>query len=293
MRVLRYQIAKKNIGVPFELTREQKILLMPVGDIHFGSEKWPEEKMVNHLRWGMDRGATFLGMGDYFDFASFSQRLILKQLRDSSRKEIEGMIELKIQSLLDLIYFTKGHWIGLVEGHHFWEFADGTTSDQRLCKALECEFLGTSGLIRLSYDNVSSHHPEADCIVYLHHGLGAPRTSGGHLNRVEDLLKWIDADIYLMGHSHSKVSSPIDRQYVSPDGIHYHRTKVMARTGGWLTGYVSNGTLGLDEPAWESRGTYVEQKLLMPSAMGGLAFGIGYELISGSKYYRPTIHYSV
>lgn len=294
--MIRYRHIFTPVGqdVPFKLTSNQKMMLMPVGDIHFMSKGWPRQKFKDHLSWGMDRGAHFLGMGEYLDFTSASQRALMAPLRDHVREQISEQIDERVLEFYEMISFTKGRWIGLLEGDHFWTYEDGTTCDQKLCQLLGVPFLGVDAIIRLSSVDAPEDHPEADVTVYAHHGIGSARTQGGHLHRIEDLLKWISADIYLMGHTHAKVSAAIDRQFISPDGFHYHRTTIVARTGGWFRGYLSHEPLDLSEPAAKSRGTYVEKKAYTPSAMGGLCFGIGYEKVDEeSKYYRPTIHYSV
>jgi len=273
------------------VTKNQKILLMPLGDIHEGSEDWPKKKFVEHLKWGIDKGATFLGMGDPFDFTSDSQRAIMAPLRESTKKQLDDFVRERVEKFAELIAFTEGRWIGMLEGNHSWQFQNGRTTDQLLCERLGCEFFGTSAFIRVAFG--VQYHPEADCTIFVHHGIGGGRTVGGHLNRLEDLLKWIEADIYLMGHVHSKVNDPIDRQYIGPDGTHYHRTKLMARTGGWLRGYASSPPKEITAPAIESRGSYVEKHAMMPTSMGGLAIGIGYDRIEHSRYYRPTIHIQI
>lgn len=280
--------------VVFVLARNQQAILMPVGDVHFGTLDFPTEKFVTHFRWGMDRGAWFLGMGEYLDSASYSQRAIYNQLRDSEKIKEDDKIRKQADELLGLIGFTKGRWIGLIEGDHRWDFVTGRSVDQYIARGLGCDFLGTSTLLRLKLDHIVPRgHDEADCIVYAHHGVGSSQTAGGQLNKPESLLKWIAADIYLMGHTHAKLADPIDQQCITPDGVLYHRTKIIARTGGWLAAYTATEPLDLDAPVTESRGTYVEQRALMPSAMGGLCFGIGVEQIEGSKYFRPALHFSV
>lgn len=178
MIITSFRARKEKPSIPFILAENQQILLMPVGDIHEGSSGWPEDKVIGHLEWGMERGATFLGMGEFCDFTSGSQRAIAQQFRGSTKEELDDMIRSRLRTFLDLIKFTRGRWIGLLEGHHFWQFADGTTSDQFLCMGLDCHFLGTSALVRMNQH--IAKHPEADCIVYCHHGSGAGRTLGGN-----------------------------------------------------------------------------------------------------------------
>lgn len=293
MIVKTYLLPKHKQKVPFELTRGQRAMLVPIGDIHWGADDFPLGKLRTHIQWCMDRGAVFLGMGDYLDFTSATQRAIMRGLRGSTMKSMGAYLKESADELFEILEPTKGRWLGLLEGNHSWEFENGTSIDQYLAGKLKADFLGTSAMIRLVFRDTPKGHPEAEARVFCHHGTGGGRRQGGHLHRLEDLVVGFDADIYLMGHSHGKQSAAIDRQYVSPDGKHYHRTMMIARTGSWLRSYVSHEPLDLKEPAIESRGTYIEEEAYMPAALGSLAIGVGFEKIKDSKYYRPTIHYSV
>jgi len=264
---------------------------MPIGDIHYGVQDFPTNKLKTNIKWALDRGCIFLGMGDYFDFASSTQRSIMRSLREATAQQIDDATRTEADKLYEeILEPTKGRWLGLLEGNHRWTFQDATTVDQYLCSLLGCDFLGTSATIRVHLDKAPKGHYEADTVIFAHHGIGSSRKIGGHLNRVEDLLAWIDADIYLMGHSHAKIFAPLDFQYITPDGVHTHRTKLIARTGSWYKGYASKGPLPLTTAAYMSRGTYIEQQAYMPTAMGSPCFGMGFEQIVGSKYYKPAIH---
>ena len=279
--------------VRLDLVKNQVALLMPIGDVHYGTKGFPVERFVEHLQWGMDRGAWFIGMGEYLDFTSASQRQLLAPLRDSTKLDLDDMVKTQIDEFAELIGFTQGRWIGIIEGDHRYDFATGTSGDQYLASKLDADFGGTSMLIRLCPGKGYEAYPEADTIVYVHHGVGSSRMQGGQLHRVEDLLKWVNADIYLMGHTHAKIEAAIDQQCISVDGVHYHRTKAIARTGGWFRAYLSSEPLANDSPVLLSRGSYVEQKALTPSSLGGLCIGIGVEQVEGSSSYRPAIHVSI
>ena len=123
--------------------------------------------------------------------------------------------------------------------------------------------------------------------------------AGSGLNIMEHLIKGVEADIYLMAHNHAKVTAPMDRLYRTDSGYLYHRTKLLARTGGWLRGYLAQRPLE-GRPARESRGSYVEQAAYVPSTLGGLVFSIGFKRVthrdegSGTAdFYVPDIHLSV
>jgi hypothetical protein len=279
--------------VQYHLARNQLALLMPVGDVHFGAQDFPQQQFVEHLQWGMDRGAYFLGMGDYLEFAPDSQRKPFTQLRDSTRLKVDMDVRAEAERFCELISFTAGSWIGLIHGNHTWTFMDGTCVEQLICGRLGCDYLGTMTMLRLVPEQALAHHPEADTIVVAHHGMGGGQTIGGHLNQPEKMMKFTQADVILMGHSHAKLVGSIDKIMVTPDGKYSHRTTLVARTGAFLKAYAGHEPLPLDAPAYESEGSYVEQKGLMPSSMGGICIGIGVEKIPDSIYYRPILHYSV
>lgn len=279
--------------IPFLLTTNQRALIYTVGDVHYGDPGFPEHTFIEALKWACDRGAYFIGVGDYLDFTAYSQRKLLAPLRENVRQQIDGMLREQAQKLADLLAFTKGRWIGMIEGNHRWDFFNGTSVDQYLCDSVNCPFLGSMALVRLIPKDMPKNHPEASAVICVHHGIGTARLIGSHLHRLEDMLKWVNADIYIMGHSHAKLAAPIDEQSLTPDGIHYHRTKLIVRSGAWLKGYDSHEPIDLDEPAFMSRGNYVEEKAYMPSSLGGVCIGVGYEKIHRSEYYRPTIHFSI
>lgn len=292
--IIKKQIISKQLQkIPFQLAQNQHALLIPMGDIHYGIGDFPTKKLQTNIEWGLDRGAMFIGMGDYFDFTSTSQRIIVSSMREEAKKEIDGLVKIQVEKFFQILEPTKKLWLGLIEGQHRWEFMDGTSSDQYLCQLLECDFLGTSTLINLHPMRAPREHPEANTMIFAHHGIGSARKAGGHLNRIEDILEWVEADIYLMGHSHAKIAAPIDYQIITPDGVHTHRTRILARTGSWFKAYSSTTPQNLKIPARISRGTYVERGAYTPTAMGSLCFGIGFEQIPHSRYYKPSIHCSI
>lgn len=292
----------------FALSPHQRMLLMPIGDVHYGAPGFPAERFRKHIEWGCKRGAYFLGMGDIVEFTSRSQRGHLANMRDSQRAFVDAANEEALGRLTKLIGCSKGRWIGWLEGDHYHDFLDGTTSDQRLCQTLGGVFLGTSTLLLLRLFNQKRQGPQGaprssgsgcDVTVFAHHGRGGGRLAGSGLNVMEHVLKGVEADIYLMAHTHAKVSAPVDRLYRTDGGYLYHRTKILARTGGWLRGYLAQRPLE-GRPARESRGSYVEQAAFVPSTLGGLVFSLGYKRIThrasgvqGVDFSIPDIHLSV
>src|SRR3990167_72146 len=83
----------------------------------------------------VERGAYFIGMGDYIDFLSPSnrQRLRSAALYDTAEDVIDEKSMELTQEIFDLaLRPTVGRWLGLVEGHHFSQLKTGDTTDMRL-----------------------------------------------------------------------------------------------------------------------------------------------------------------
>ena len=262
---------------------EEPILLMPVGDIQWaGVENQVAMRMLrDHIQWGVDHNAYFLGMGDYIDYMSPSGREAYKGAKkyDSTLSVNDRAALMLVDELYDrALAPSKGRWLGLLEGHHFHETTDGLTTDMYLADKLGAEFLGSSAYVRLRFSYVrgkgeSPHVKYGDVLIWCHHGVGTGQTSAAVLNKLLKMSTGFDADIYLMAHLHRKVAEPID--YTFPvyfaDGETRlaHRTRIMACTGSFLKGYVEGNVIGRIK-----RGTYVEQKMLTPVALGGVVVTI-------------------
>jgi hypothetical protein len=261
----------------------EEILVMPIGDIqHSGRNSEIAMGMLKrHIQWGVDRGAWFIGMGDYIDFMSPSNRVRYANagLYDTTMKSVDD----KAASLVEDLYLqalapSKGRWLGLLEGHHFHEYRDGTTSDQDLARRLDAPFLASCAFVRLVLSMTKTRR--GNVVIWAHHGVGGGGTLGSPLNKLENLLKTWEADIYLMGHHHKKVAGPVDHIQaewgVGTGRPHLvHRTKIIACTGSFLKGYAQTDPEpvvkgGRDRAAATIRGGYVEQRMLNPVALGGV-----------------------
>lgn len=243
--------------------------IMPLGDVQLGAEGCDEDRFKRHVEWGMKQDAYFLGMGDYVDVASPSNRLKIKQaaLYDSVNEALEEQAQVAIERFLKLVKGTEGRWLGLLSGHHYWEFQDGSTSDTRLAQAMKSAHLGSCAFVRLQFAGRSSSKGGLTCTIWCHHGQGGGIKQGAPLNKLENLIGAFDADIYLMAHMHKKVGGMIDQLYMTRQAPFKlrHRTKLIAGTGGFLRGYLQGSKQGK-----VASGNYVEKAMMGPVALGGI-----------------------
>lgn len=219
------------------------IYVIPFGDVHRDAPGHALERWKEFLKWAKKKPRCyFLGMGDYHDFASTSERAILgdPRLHESTRKTLEYLYYNQCHRFAKEIEFMEGRIIGLIEGNHYQTFANNTTTTQELCRLLNAPYLGVMSVIRLSFVS-RRNNTRLSLDLVAHHGKGAARLVGGSLNRVQQMAEAVEADIYLMGHDHKKsvASSSVLKITDGSDGkIRLkHRKKIYARTGSFLRGY--------------------------------------------------------
>lgn len=185
--------------------------LVIFGDVHRDSPNHAEgawKDFLVHAR-GL-KHALFLGMGDYVDSASSSERACLDHAKDllheTTRKDLAELADAKVKLLARELSFTRGKLIGLLNGNHWFHWSDDTNTDQRLCRELDTTYLGVSCFIRLYLKPATGGTYALD--IWAHHGAGAGRLMGGSINRVDQMREHAEADIYIMGHDHKRMAVP-------------------------------------------------------------------------------------
>jgi len=249
--------------IPFKKYGEP-IYLIPFGDVHRSAPLCHEEKWLEFCGWAAKKAPErtyFLGMGDYDDLASASERRLLngKDLHDSTVETLEELYNKHIARFYKEIEFMKGRCIGIMGGNHFAEFQSGITSDQKLADRLGTKYLGSNCFIRLSFETTTKHGSSACLDIWAHHGMGASRLIGGSLNRVQQMGEQAEADIYLMGHDHKKSIAFTTKLKLSGGRGSVrltHRKQLYARTGSFLKGYV------------EGKKSYIVDRNLPPTDLG-------------------------
>ena len=229
--------------IPFDKYNEP-IYLIPFGDIHRSAPLCHVEKWLEFLDWAKHKKRSyFLGIGDYDDLASSSERINLnkKNFHDSTVHTLEELYEKNVDRFYKEIKFMEGKLIGLVEGNHYAEFSSGITTTQLLAQKLKTKYLGVSSFIRLTFEYSKSKKRTHSIDLFVHHGKGSGKRMGSSLNTVEDMIRIADADIYLMGHDHKKSCGYLTKLKLNSGGgqLTLHNRKIMmGRTGSFLKGYV-------------------------------------------------------
>ena len=255
------------------VTLNKPFTVIPMGDIQWNGQ--PRAIALDLLKRTIDHGlkvgAWFIGMGDYIDFTSPSNRrkIVAAGLHDTAMDSI-GMKGLDLtQELYEIaLKPTRGRWLGLLAGHHFTRLEEGDTTDMRLCQMLKAPFLGDSAFVRLLFLHGPSRYP---IVIWCHHGHGGGQKTYAPVMKLENsvLPYWEGVDIFLVGHMSKMATTPINRMSprwnpgrgTEPDLV--HRKIVLVGTGGYSKAYVEGVKHGQ-----VPQGGYAEKQMLGPVVLG-------------------------
>lgn len=238
-----------------EAKLNEPFYIIPFGDIHresanFAHEEWEQFKERCKARLKRKENLYFVGMGDYVDGCSTSERaaLLRADLHDTTRGTLRDVYRGVIKSLSNELAFMRGRIVGMLGGNHFYEMESGETTDIILAHALGAKYLGVCGMVhccvQLMNQTGTLRSNTRTLDIFAHHGKGGGSTPGGQLNSIEKMQQVADADLYLMGHTHGKAASPsYPRMRVVRGGVNgvtlRARTPYLGRTGSFLKTYES------------------------------------------------------
>lgn len=228
--------------IPFQYGKPFRLVFF--GDVHRDSPNHAGRKWQDFLKYARKlKDAWYIGMGDYLDSTSTSERECLgsisPKMHETFRNDIAALQLAKCKLFAKEIEFMRGRIVGLLNGNHYFQFESAINSDQKICEMVGAKYLGVCSLIRLYFESGGRQHSR-DC--FLHHGSGAARLFGGSFNRVQQMAEGVEADIYGMGHDHKRIASPgqprLFLRHSSRDGLQVeHREPIVVRSGSFLGSY--------------------------------------------------------
>ena len=244
----------------------EELKLTALGDFHNGAEGFKPELLEKWAKEKAAAGYWFFGMGDYGELMASGnrQRLASANLHDSSTTILDRAARAATGDLVDILKSTKGRWMGMLEGNHYYIFDDGTTTDQMLCSELRAPFLGTCGIVQVRFQKPDSR-VSTTCDIWGHHGYGSAMTAGAVLNKLHRAVESFEADLYFIAHHHRLITEKPARLYTThsrhPKIVMRH--KILAVTGSFMAGYQQGSRY-----KGRAHGSYVEQGMMPPTALG-------------------------
>jgi hypothetical protein len=253
----------------------KEVRVIPICDTHIGAQGADLDRLRKTILWGVEHDCYFIGVGDYWDVASPSNRRALASitLYDSVREMMDDRMHEMFKKGLAIFKPARDRFLGLVTGDHVWEFGDGSTTDTRLAEEMGCKFMGDGAgetILKFYYEKPSKgNNLYATCELWYHHGKGWGESPVAAVNQLAKAAAHFYADCYFIAHQHKKGVgySPWLRFHVTPKGHIFYEAqeRPLVACGGYLKGYQQGSTNLTGLPS----ASYIEKKMLMPTALGG------------------------
>jgi hypothetical protein len=242
--------------------------LYPLGDVHYGSANCDTNLFDETIaRIKHDSTALWLGIGDMieaiapndkrWDAGGIDERVVNLASQGRIGDVYVEKLATKLEPIADkCIGYSDGNHEDAFNRHYF------TNISIRVLEALGKPDLynGWAAITRLAFEHETRKCRTA-LRIFSQHGWQGGRMDGAKVNESRRLMAYVDADIYLTGHSHSKFIVPNTRLSVNPTW-----TKVTAQTvhvahcGSYLR------TLQQDHVGYAERAGYP------PTTLGGIRF---------------------
>lgn len=239
--------------------------LIPIGDTHIGNIGFDEQKLRKLVKWIAEKKNVFwIGMGDYCECINISdKRFDPQQVPKEFRDKLDNMIPSQIAKFVEMLSPIKDKCLGLHEGNHDRKIRinyhfDPVYEIWRAFNIKDLPMLKDAAITRLQFSTkfCSEKSPSYAFDIFSVHGNTGGRMGGAKLNRLEQLIGFFDADIYLMAHSHIKLTESKMLLYVDRQMNLKYKKKILAVTGCFLNGYTQGST------------SYVEKMMLPPTCTG-------------------------
>jgi len=255
----------------------EPLKIMPIGDIQYDGAGGAADlkRLKRHLAWGIRNNVRFVGMGDMIDVLSPSnrQRMAAAGFYDTATTFFDKAVTSLEKELLKVLEPTKGMWLGLVQGHHYYPHLDGTTTDTRFADWLECPYLGDCSIIRLHFKDERSRQGKV-LKMWVHHGNGGSGVlpTAIYNKLYHQKVRYPQVRLFLMGHVPqlgNVTLEGLDSEGPAGDPHLTHEDTKLVACGGFSRGYQQGSNF-----AGRAQGGYAEKGMMPPAVLGGVVITI-------------------
>ena len=187
-----------------DLPYAESIEIHPLADLHIGDAHSDYKGILDRLEHIKNTPNAYCILdGDLMDTA------IANSVGDTYGAHIQPMEQLK--HCVKLFEPIKDKILAVLPGNHENRVykSDGVDITALMCSqlGLQGRYSSTTALVFVRFGKQSSHNHNRRQLytIYCTHGAGGGRKEGGKVNRLADLACIVDADCYVMGHTHLPV----------------------------------------------------------------------------------------
>lgn len=244
-------------------SRSDIVKITPIGDTHIGNIATNEAVIKSAVaKVNSDPLHFTVGTGDYCDYIArtdkrFDAETIPEWLQPWFWKN--DLITGQNERFLKLVEPLKGQWLGALSGGHDTKIAkyyERNIYSEVLRGIKESQDeklrLGKAGFVRLKMRRMSSEGKRLGTwtvVIYAQHEGPSSSKSGAKALFLESLIGAYDADIFLVGHGHARVSLKKERTGIARQGFKIVKREWLAAMCGSALGSVSDP--GKGQPYFE------------------------------------------
>ena len=192
-------------AIKCDLPYADTIEIHPMADLHIGDAHCDYKSVIERIEYIKNTPNAYVILdGDLMDTA------IASSVGDTYGATLSPMEQLK--ECVKLFEPIRNKILAVLAGNHENRVyrTDGIDITQLMCSqlGLQDRYSPTTALlfVRFGEGNKSTHHGRRQLYtIYVTHGAGGGRKEGGKVNRLADLACIVDADCYIMGHTHLPV----------------------------------------------------------------------------------------
>lgn len=184
-----------------DLPDVEQIEILPMADLHLGDANSDFKLIMERIEYIKETPNVYCVLGgDLMDCA------ISQSVGDTYGANLKPMDQLK--QCVKIFDPIKDKILAVLPGNHENRMykADGIDMTEMMCAQLGIpeKYSPTTALVFVRFGRVATgrHGRPQLYTLYITHGSGGGRKEGGKINRLADLACIVDADIYIMGHTH-------------------------------------------------------------------------------------------
>lgn len=179
------------------ITKSRPLIVYVFSDTHIGNMGTDEKWLKKNIQMCKNENANWLHLGDWCEaVAPRDKRFDIRTCKNPILEQYDRAIEL-FEPIKD-----KG--ICILTGNHDEKIAkEHGDYVAMVSKRLNIPYMGYATFINFRFWIQKRTNPNMNYVVFAHHGYGGGRKIGSKVNNIQDLSGSFDAELYLVGHTHT------------------------------------------------------------------------------------------
>ena len=175
--------------------------IKPISDVHIGDPQLDDELIQSDVDWVTEADNRFILLnGDIMNTAT------THSVSNTYENTMTPHQELKYAR--KLFEPAKGKVLAMTQGNHERRIYknDGIDMVEELALTLDSYYNREGLVLKVKFGQRKSNQKNQVYTIYMTHGFTGSRMVGGKANRLEKLRKIVVTDVYIVGHSHQKIT---------------------------------------------------------------------------------------